>query len=134
MASWREIDRISKSPAEARRIAAGLLKFHSLDLSEWEAAYLESIARHPEDEQLTTRQSEKLLQIRDDIQLISEYRGFSVAILVEKVHLARLDLSQDDEDWIVGIRQRSGGMISRKNAGRLLRLAHQLNLIEDEVA
>jgi hypothetical protein len=92
------------------------------------------MTRHPEEEQLTTRQSEKLLQIRDDIQLVSEYRTFSVKILIEKVHEARADLSEDDDEWIVAVRARSGSVISRKGAARLLRLAHQLTLIEEQAA
>lgn len=133
MASWKEIERVRKGVAEARSIAAGLLKFNSRDMTEWEASFLESIARHPDDDPLTTRQVEKLLQIRDDLTFVTEtYNGLSVQILIEKIHLARADLSDDDEEWIVKLRERNGRSIARKHVGRLMNLAGQLVLVDSE--
>ena len=92
---------------------------------------MESIARFSDDDEMSTRQSEKLLEIRDGVQRISEYRRFSVSILIEKVHVARFDLAEDDEEWIVAVRGRGITAILRRDAARLLRLAHELDLIDE---
>jgi hypothetical protein len=102
-------------------------------LNDWESTFSESIARHEGDE-LTTLQSEKLLQIRDGVEFVSEHRGFSVGTLIEKVHMVRNDLTEADEEWIANVRERSSTSIAKKNAYRLMRLAHELNLIEEEAA
>jgi hypothetical protein len=137
MASWREIDRIRKNLKEVRAIALRLLKLYGAELTDWETSFLESIVRDdPDVEELTTRQAEKLVEIRDGVELISEYRGFSVRILLEKILLARLDLSENDEDWIVARCARSTSFIARKHASKMLHLAYQLDLVDadDEAA
>lgn len=81
-------------------------------------------------EQFSTRQAEKLLQIRDDTQLVETIDSFSVAILLRKVHDARLDLSESDEEWIAALYEPGRNTIKRRNAGRLKALARTLNLID----
>ncbi|HVY20411.1 MAG TPA: hypothetical protein VHA70_10085 [Bauldia sp.] len=136
MASWKEIERIRKNPAEARAIAQRLLKFPSIDMTDWEAMFLDTMADRPVDRgDLTTLQVEKLLQIRDDLTFVPTTRdGFSVQILMDKIHLGRNDLTEEDEEWFVRVRERDGYAIARKNIGRLLRLARELRLIDEEAA
>jgi len=75
MASWKEIDRIRKEPKAFRALAKGLRAQFSDDLTDWEKDFLEGIAGRVEKEEFTTRQSEKLLQIRDDYTSVSELPG-----------------------------------------------------------
>lgn len=132
MASWKEINRVKKSPADTRSIAMILLRLNSPDMTEWEASFLESLLENPTEE-LTTRQVEKLLEIRDDLTFLDQTReGFSVAILLENIYLGRLDLAEEDEEWITKVRRRSRTSIARKNLGRLIRLARELSLVERE--
>jgi hypothetical protein len=133
MASWREIERVRKDPAAVRATAATLLKPLRTDLTEWEADFLESMARHRADE-LTTRQAEKLLEIRDGAQVLTEFLGFSVRLLLSGCWDARLDLSEADEEWIGRMRERRKDAIERKHVGRLMRCARELGLIEEELA
>jgi hypothetical protein len=85
--------------------------------------------------EFTTRQSEKLLQIRDDYTSVSELPGgFSVRIVLEECKNARLDLSEGDEQWILQSYERSPTTIKRKNAGRLMRCARGLHIIEQKYA
>jgi hypothetical protein len=81
---------------------------------------------------LTTRQAEKLLQIRDGLVTITVFHGFSVEKLLAGCHLARLDLSEDDEEWIVSAHAKSDGSVRRCQIGRLMRCARQLLLVESE--
>jgi hypothetical protein len=101
MASWKEIDRVRKDPKGFRALAARLLA-HTPDLTDWERDnFLPSIMRQSEKEEFTTRQSEKVLQIRDDYENVTQLPGnFSVRLILRACNAARLDLSEDDEAWI----------------------------------
>ncbi len=134
MASWREIDRIRKDPEGFRALATRLLKLPNEGFTEWETMFLESISLNRELKEFTTRQGEKLLQIRDDTELVTTCRDFSVKTLLHGCYEARLDLSEADEEWIVEIHERNSVSIKRRYIGRLMRCARQLGLIEQEEA
>jgi hypothetical protein len=135
MASWREIDRIRKDPTAMQALAAHLLKLPNADLTEWEIPFLESISRNRTTAEFTTRQAEKLLQIRDDSEYVSQigYARLSVKLLIAGCQLGHLDLSEDNEQWILGF-PKGTASIRRKDIGRLLRCARDLNNIDDEDA
>lgn len=132
MTSWREIDRIRKNSDAFRALASSLLAHD--EITEWETAFLESIIGRTGVKEYSTLQGEKLLQIRDDYQLVENCRSFSVKNLLDGCHLARLDLSEDDEAWIIATRDRNPKAVRRRDIGRLLACARQLNLIEDDAA
>jgi hypothetical protein len=135
MASWQEIDRVRKDPKGFRALAKGLRAQFAGDLTDWEKDFLEAIAGRDGKEEFTTRQSEKLLQIRDDYTSVSQLPGgFSVRIVLQECKEARLDLSAHDEQWILQSYERSPTTIKRKNAGRLMRCARELHIIEEEYA
>jgi hypothetical protein len=135
MAPWTEIDRIRKEPKAFRALAKGLRAQFSDDLSDWEKDFLEDVAGRVAKEEFTTRQSEKLLQIRDDYTSVSQLPGgFSVTIILKECKEARLDLSEDDEQWILQSYKRSPTTIRRKNAGRLMRCARELHIVDQEYA
>jgi hypothetical protein len=138
MASWREIDRIRKDPTAMRALAAYLLRLPNAELTEWETKFLESISSDRTSEEFTTRQGEKLMQIRDDAEEVSEigYQRLSVKILIEDCKIAYLDLVALDEDkaeWIKAIPVGTS-KIKRKYIGRLMRCARMLSNIDDEDA
>jgi hypothetical protein len=132
MASWREIDRVRKDPESAANIAKRLLALPPSEFSDWEIDFLRSIRRLRNLEEFTTRQAEKLLQIRDDIEEVTEVLGFGVHLLLKGCFEARLDLSEADEEWIVARFQESPHRIRRKQVVRLMRCARELNLIEEK--
>jgi hypothetical protein len=99
MASWREIDRVRKDANGARELAKRLLKIYPGELTEWEMDFLQSITTYTELFEFTTRQAEKLLEIRDDTQPVTAWRGFSVASMIRQCYEARLDLAEADEQW-----------------------------------
>lgn len=133
MASWNEIERVRKDPKGFRALAKSLMASVGDELTDWESAFLDSVILKPDkDSDYSTRQSEKLLQIRDDGAIIETVRGFSVNTLLIACHLARVDLCEEDEDWIVAIVARSRDWIKKRDAARLLRIARELNIIEDD--
>lgn len=131
MASWREIDRVRKDANGARELARRLLRIYPGELTEWETDFLQSITSYTELFEFTTRQAEKLLEIRDDAQPVTQYRGFNVATLVRQCHTARLDLSDADEPWIAELYRQGGAAIKRKHLGRLMACARELNIVEE---
>jgi hypothetical protein len=133
LASWREIDRIRKASAEFRAVAKRLLNLGA-ELTEWESNFLESICNETETKEFTTRQSEKLLQIRDDYETITTFHGFSVETLLDKCWLGRLDLSESQEQKLQKMRERSHVSVRRKDAGFLMHHACELHIIEEELA
>src|SRR5713226_7416898 len=102
MASWREIDRVRKNPKGAADIAKRLLTLPLSEFTDWEIDFLRSIQRLRNVEEFTTRQAEKLLQIRDDVEVVEEVLGFSVQLLLKGCFEARLDLPEADEEWVAG--------------------------------
>jgi hypothetical protein len=131
MASWREIDRVRKETNGARDLAQRLLKIYPGELTEWELDFLQSITSYTELFEFTTRQAEKLLEIRDDTQSVTQYRGFSIARMIRQCYEARLDLSEADEQWIAELHQRDSRSVRRKQLKRLLDCARELNIIDD---
>jgi hypothetical protein len=131
MASWREIDRIRKVPIEFRALAKRLLAFGT-ELTEWESIFVEKICNDTEIEEFTTRQSEKLLQIRDDYETLTKFRGFSVEILLDKCWLARTYLSEGQEEKLKRLCERSWVSVRRRDIGFLMRCARELGVIEEE--
>lgn len=131
--SWREIDRIRKQPQAFRDLAARLLAAHGDELNEWETEFLEGKARVKVDE-FSVRQAETLLQIRDDAEPVTIWRGFSITTLLRQCFEARADLSEVDEEWIVGLRDRDTASVKRRHIGRLARCASQLGFIENQDA
>jgi hypothetical protein len=137
MASWREIDRIRKDPAAMRALAVHLLRLPNTDLTDWETKFLKSISNDQTNEEFTTRQAEKLMQIREDSEEVSEIGPkLSVRRLIEDCRLAYLDLAALDEDKAEWIKAFPAGTIKikRKYAHRLLACARMLKNAEDEDA
>jgi len=133
MASWIEIDRVRKDASGARFMAGLQLKYSYDGLTDWEVQFLADIVAREQVEELTNRQAEVLLQIRDKVTRVSKVGTFSVRSLIAKCHEARADLSEDDAEWLEGLRAESPEKIRRGEAWRLLRCARQLYLVEGYV-
>jgi hypothetical protein len=122
---YREIQRLAGDPASVRKIAKVLLT--APGLSDRQIDFLSDMAEIKGG--ITTRQGEFLIGIRDDMQEIATYRDFNVAGLIRKCWIARMDLSEDDEQFIEKLKGRT--TIKRQDGSRLLRCAKQLELIHD---
>jgi hypothetical protein len=125
--SWKEIERIKRDPAGARALAKSLLAVP--DLTSWEQPFLEDMEIHQG--ALSTRQAEKLLEVRDQNAWVSTIRGFSVRSLVNACWEARYDLNDEDDISFVEMLKARGSSTARcREACRLLDLARQLRVIE----
>src|SRR5262249_12653275 len=101
MTSWKEIEKIKRDPAGARAMATMLLA--SAELTSWEGPFLESMEVHQGE--LSTRQAEKLVEIRDQNTWVSDIRGFSVRLLVNQYWEARYDLNDEDAAFVESLKR-----------------------------
>jgi hypothetical protein len=99
-------------------------------LNPWERNFCQGLIAEPP-ERLSTRQAETLFEIRDEYELHSTlYGGFSVAILIQRVYEARLDLDEADEKWITKLWKLRPAALRRRDCGILRRCAIQIGEIE----
>ena len=129
MASHIEMKKLADSPAAVNALAASLLNMADVDWTEWEIDFLEGKTRFCGPDPLTTRQREMLFELRDNARSYTTFEGFSVASLLRECWLNRLDLSEDDEDFIVRLYAQGTTTLKRRPLFKLLRCARELDLI-----
>jgi hypothetical protein len=133
MQNYREIDRVRKDSVAVRSLAKRLLAIPNHDWTGWEVDFLEGMTRHHGPDPLTTRQGEKLMELRDDAEYHSKYRGLSVKILIEKCNLGRDDLDSADAEFVETLYASGATSIKRRQLFRLLRCGRELGHIEQHM-
>jgi hypothetical protein len=128
MADYREIIEIQKDPARARSMAQFLSTLDDMEWTDWELDFLASIGSRRDD--LTTRQGEKLVELRDEAVWYTAVDGFSLKTLTDRCHLYRHELADRDAAFIERLRASGATRLRRKDARRLLRCARTLGEIE----
>jgi hypothetical protein len=160
MASAREMHAVSSDPVRVRNLALGLLALTKISeniFNEWELTFLRDMAEQSaavialspkerkefkfserqaeallalRDFRLTTRQAEKLFEIRDTATLHRDISGVSVSNLVARCYEARLDLGEDDEEFVVGLWKRGATELRTPDLMRLKRCSIQVDALE----
>ncbi len=130
MTTFREMDEVGRDPNRVRTIAKGLLALPEHVWTNWERDFLETRARQRE-ERLSTRQAEMLLELRDDAELFQEIRGVKVRNLIKQCWEARLDLNDEDLEFIEKLWSNSVVALRRAQIWRLKKLAIALGALED---
>jgi hypothetical protein len=128
MASYREIVSLQKDTTRARAVAQGLYKLDGIEWTEWELDFLHSMAARQQE--LTTRQGEKLVELCDDAVWYTAVDGFSLKALIDRCHLLRDELAEHDAAFIERLKAEGATRLSRKDAHRLLRCARSVGEIE----
>ena len=133
MQDYREIDRIRKDFVAVRSLAKRLLDLPHADWNEWEIDFLQHMARHKGPDSITTRQGEKLIELRDDAKYYSSVHGFSVQTLIEHCWVSRDDLSrEEDKKFIEDLKAITS--VKRRQLRKLLACARELGEIEQYVS
>ena len=133
MQDYREIDRIRKDFVAVRSLAKRLLDLPHADWNEWEIDFLQHMARHKGPDPITTRQGEKLAELRDDAEYYSSVHGFSVQSLIKNCWVARDDLSrEEDKRFIEDLKATT--CVKRRQLRKLLACARELGEIEEYVS
>jgi hypothetical protein len=131
MTSHIEMLRIAKDPEAVRSMAKRLLAIPNHAWTEWEVDFLESMSRFQGPDLLTMRQREKLMELRDDAEYLTHYRGLSIKILNDRCFLARDDLDERDAIFIESLKGQPS--IQRRKLGRFLGCCRQLGEIESHM-
>jgi hypothetical protein len=133
MASHIEMKRLAEDLDAVRATARHILSLTDVDWSDWETDFLEHMAAYDGDEPLSMRQREKLTDLRDRAELVRDWHGIPVARLVDACNVARLDLSEADEEFIATLARRSSASLRRGQLFRLCRIAARLGVIEPHI-
>ena len=80
MSSYLEMHKLAQNPAAVTTLATFLLNLPDAGWNEWEANFLADMTQRQD--ALSTRQGEKLIELRDDAKNFTKFDGFSVAKLV----------------------------------------------------
>ena len=154
MASNREMRAIGRDPARVRSLTLGLLKLAETAeyiFTDWELTFLRSLVglaettvgltkRQQKDAgvalamrgfRLTSRQAEKLLDIRDATVLHRDIGGVSIRSLINRCYEGRCDLAEDDEQFVERVYRSGAAELRGRDLARLRRCSVQLGELED---
>ena len=135
MQDYKEIDRVRKDSVAVKSLAKRLLSIPNHDWNDWELDFLEHMARHRRPESITTRQGEKLIELRDHSEYHSSVQGFRVASLITNCWLARDDLkNEEDGNFIDNLKASGASALRRRHLGKLLACARQVGAVEKYIA
>jgi hypothetical protein len=126
MIDYRELDALAKDPQRASRTAAMLLTLQDADWNEWETDFLENLSTWKSP--LSTRQAEKLIELRDAGVLFDKIDGFSLKALIDKLWIYRHELA--DSDFIGQLKAGGTVKLRKRQALKLLAYARQIGEIE----
>ena len=132
MASDAEIERIRKDTQGWRSLAARILaQTKPGDLSDENIDFLEQIQVRPWLEELSYRQAEYILGLRDSVMLVSIYKGRSISSMIRfcrenLLAIAEGENEEEEKDWITNLARQSPQSLRRHEASRLHSLAKQL--------
>ena len=133
MASHSEMLKLAQNPAAVVSLATFLLKVPEAAWTGWELDFLEAMATRDNAQAISTRQREKLMELSDDARSYAAFDGLRVAGLVRSCWIGRLDLSDDDADFIDSLKTASATRLKRRPLMRLLRCARELEVIHGYV-
>lgn len=104
---YRELKRLADDPQAARALADLLLTHRADLLSDSAQDLLASLKKRAGEKELTMRQLEALLDIRDRSTVSNKVGPYSLTKLVRQVWERRADLADfEDEEWIASLRER----------------------------
>ena len=129
MASWIEIDRVRKDPQAFKPLAKRLLNDPTFERSEFVDGFLENIMDWKRNE-LTTRQGEILLELRNEAEIHVAYKGLSIPILIRKCFDSRFELDESDRMRIEKLVESRRGYVTGGQMGWFKRICKRLGEME----
>ena len=103
MASEREVEQVRKDPGRWRSLLQQLLQ-RGDDVAPRHLVILDSLhLKRRWLEELSFSQADWLLDIRDDIVIVTQYRNLSIRYLLNCCYQNHLGLDEDDEEWVLNL-------------------------------
>ncbi len=134
MASHIEMKRVGDDPASVVRLATILLDLADADWTDWEIDFLSSMAsRQTVSGSLTLRQREILFGLESRSKNYTMIAGAKVQSLVANCCMAIKELNEEDEEFLLSLKDRSATHLRKGSAIRLLHCAKQLQLVKSYV-
>src|SRR3954470_9527232 len=130
MSSWIAIDRVRKDPQAFKPLAKRLLNDPTFERSEFADGFLENIMHWKRDE-LTTRQGEILLELRDEAEIHVVYKGLSIPILIRNCFDIRFELDESARIQIEKLVESRRGYVTGRQMGWFKRICKQLGEMEN---
>jgi hypothetical protein len=135
VASDIEIERIRKDAERWKSLVQQLLRYDDSVLEQKDSCFLDSLSLRDWLDELSYLQAEWLLDIRDSVQIVPEFRGYSVRYLVRCCYENRFGFdSEDDQAWLVELYQSGKTSIRKNQAKRLYYMAKDIGEVEDWAA
>ncbi len=133
MASQRDMKALAENAERVRSLARALLAQEDHVWTDWEIDFLESMANHQGPEPLSQRQREVLSDLDDVSKYVSTVDGLSVTTLIRECFEARLDLDEEDEDFVESLARSGKTSLRRRPLRRLIACSRRLGLIDHYV-
>jgi hypothetical protein len=133
MASYLEMQKLANMPGAVTMLAGYLRGLETVEWSEWELDFLDSMAARDSREPISTRQREVLTELNNNAKSFATVDGISVPLLVHNCFIARIDLDEADADFIATLQATKVTSLKRRSVMRLLACARQLHLIDGYV-
>lgn len=130
MASWIELERVRKDPNTFRLLARHLLKDPLCEETEFVDGFLENIANWKRDE-ISLRQCEVLLELRDSTEIHTQYRGLSIPTLISRCHEGRWMLNSTDRRRIENLYETGRHFVTGAQMGWFKRVCKELGEMEE---
>jgi ATP-dependent exoDNAse (exonuclease V) alpha subunit len=130
MAACAELERVRRDPVTVRRLAKRLIGDPYCEDSEFADGFLENIANWKRDE-ITLRQAEVLLDLRDSAEIHTHYKGLSIQLLIEKCYANRYELDEVDRKRLEAIYEKGQKFVTGVQMGWFKRICKKLGEMED---
>jgi hypothetical protein len=130
MASWIELERVRKDSVSFRGLAKRLIDDPHCEESDFADGFLKNIANWKRDE-VTLRQAESLLNLRDNAEIHTHYKGLSVRVLIEKCYPNRFELDERDTRRLEALYEKGCNFVTGGQMGWFKRICKQLGEMEE---
>lgn len=138
MTDYREINALQRDLPRAKRLAQFLLMLAAMEWTDWEVTFLESIVKQVNERlaakdtenNLSTRQAEILVQLRDDSVLYESPEGFSIRSLLNDCFAMRHLLNENEVDFVRRHRAAGATKLRRRQVNFLFWCARKALAIE----
>jgi hypothetical protein len=129
VATYLDMQKLAQNPGTVTMLASYLLKIETVEWTDWELDFLESMARRTSQDPISIRQREVLVELKDSATSHTTTRdGQSVRVLILRCWEARLDLDEEDERFVGDLYESKATSLKQRQLGRLQHCVRQLHI------